>query len=172
MLTTTLNRIRANMPCSKGWEILLKGLGKTQADDEPLPFSKIVEINGIIDALWCCQYEPQYHKTWRLFSVWNARQVQHLNPDPRVKNAIDVAEKYANGLVGDKELMAAERASSAACDAACDAAAARAAAVAGLAAASVASAGRAAASAAYLNDYDDAASQAQTVKFLEMVGGE
>ena len=35
MITTTLNRIRAHEPCSKGCEKLLKGLGKTQADDEP-----------------------------------------------------------------------------------------------------------------------------------------
>ena len=42
MLTTTLNRIREHEPCTDGWEKLLKHLGKTQADDEDLPYSVIV----------------------------------------------------------------------------------------------------------------------------------
>jgi len=31
---------------------LLSGLGKTQADDETLPLTRILEINGLDDALW------------------------------------------------------------------------------------------------------------------------
>ena len=34
--TTTLNAIRKASPCEKGWLKLLKHLGKTKADDEPL----------------------------------------------------------------------------------------------------------------------------------------
>ena len=107
-ITTTLYRIRAHGPCEPGWKKLLSGLGKTQADDEPLPFARIVEINGIDDALWCCRVEPQYAKEWRLFAVWCARQVEHLNPDPRVKAAIDTAERYAHGDATDSELSAAQ----------------------------------------------------------------
>ena len=118
-ITTTLNRIRAHGPCEPGWRKLLTGLGKTQADDEPLSFARIVEINGLDDALWCCRAEPQCAKEWRLFSVWSARQVEHLNPDPRVKAAIDTAERYANGEATDSELAAAQ---GAARDAARDAA--------------------------------------------------
>ena len=127
MLTTTLNRIRAQGPCREGWEKLLKGLGKTAADDEPLAFSKIAEINGLDDALWCCRAEPQEWRTWRLFAVWCGRQVQHLMTDPRSTAALDVAERHANGNATDKELDAAR---AAAWDAAWDAtrAAARAAA--------------------------------------------
>ncbi len=51
MITTTLNRIRAHGPCAGGWAKLLKHLGKTQADDEPLPFATILESNGLDDAL-------------------------------------------------------------------------------------------------------------------------
>lgn len=47
MITTTLNRIRAHGPCQDGWSKLLKGLGKTAADDDPLPFARIAEINGL-----------------------------------------------------------------------------------------------------------------------------
>lgn len=114
MLTTTLNRIRAHHPCKEGWEKLLKGLSKTASDDEPLPFSRIVEINGIDDALWCCRAEPQHDREWRLFAVWCARQVQHLMTDPRSVAAIDVSERYAWGEATDEELATARDAARAA----------------------------------------------------------
>ena len=107
MLTTTLNRIRAHSPCEKGWKKLLAHLGKTQADDEPLPYSVIVESNGLEDALWCCRVEPQYDREWRLFAVWCARQVQHLITDKRSLHALDVAERFANGQATIAELDAA-----------------------------------------------------------------
>jgi len=37
MITTTLNEIKKHCPCEDGWKKLLKHLGKTKADDEPLP---------------------------------------------------------------------------------------------------------------------------------------
>jgi hypothetical protein len=107
MITTTLNRIREHLLHHIGWVNLLAGLGKTDADDEPLSFAKILEINGLVNALWCCRAEPQYDKEWRLLAVKYARRVQHLNTDPAVKNAIDVAERYANGEATDEELTAA-----------------------------------------------------------------
>ena len=107
MITTTLNRIRESGPCADGWEKLLKHLGKTQADDEVLPFSVIVESNGIDDALWCCRAEPQYAKEWRLYAVWCARQVEHLMTDERSRNALNVAEQYANGQATDEEFASA-----------------------------------------------------------------
>jgi len=118
MITTTLNRIRAHHPCSDGWEKLLAGLGKTEADDDPLPYALIVEINGISDALWACRAEPQHAKEWRLFAVWCARQVEHLMRDERSKVALVVAERYANGAASDKELVAAWAAAEAAAEAA------------------------------------------------------
>ena len=110
MITTTLSRIREHSPCKTGWEKLLKHLGKTKADDEPIPFAVIVESNGLDDALWCCRAEPQHSKEWRLFAVQCARSVQHLMTDARSIAAIDVAEKYANGLAADAELDAARAA--------------------------------------------------------------
>jgi len=48
-------------------------------------------------------------RTARLFAVWCAREAIKLidNPDPRSVNAIDVAERYANGQATDEELDAA-----------------------------------------------------------------
>ena len=119
MITTTLNAIRAHNPCKEGWTKLLTHLGKTQADDEPLPFSTILDSNGFSDALWCCCAAPEHAKEWRLFAVWCARQVQPLMIDSRSVAAVDVAERHASGLATDEELAAA---ASAAWDAAASAA--------------------------------------------------
>ena len=107
MITTTLNRIRAQHPCESMWKRLQDHLGKTQADDEPLPFAVIVESIGLLDALWCCRAEPQRTKEWRLYAVWCARQVQHLMADPRSTAVLDVAERHAHGEATDTELDAA-----------------------------------------------------------------
>ena len=107
MITTTLNRIREHSPCEDELTNLLAGLGKTAADDEPLPFATILAINGLDDALWCCRAEPQHEKEWRLLMVAYARRVEHLIINPKAKNAIDVAERYANGKATDEELYAA-----------------------------------------------------------------
>jgi hypothetical protein len=182
---TTLNRIGAHQPCGDGWRKLLAGLGKTEADNEPLPYARIVEINGIDDALWACRAEPQYAKEWRLFAVWCARQVEHLMTDERSKRACDVAERHALGQATDEELTAAWDAARDAARAARDATraardAARAARDATRAARDAAraardatrparDAARAARDAAYAARA--AAWAAQTKKFLEIVGG-
>ena len=106
-LFTTLNKIRAHSPCESGWKKLLAHLGKTAPDDEPLPFAVILKSNGLDDALWCCRVAPECEKEWRLFAVWCARQVQHLMSDQRSIAAIDVAERFANGLASADELAAA-----------------------------------------------------------------
>lgn len=113
IITTTLNRIRVHGPCNQhgpvedgGWRKLLAGLGKTKADDEPLPYARIVEINGLDDALWACRAEPQYAKEWRLFAVWCARQVEDLMTDERSRRALHVAERYAHGMATNDELAA------------------------------------------------------------------
>ena len=151
MITTTLNRIRAHQPCADGWKKLLTHLGKTEPDDEPLPFSVIVDSNGLNDALWCCRAEPQHSREWRLFAVWCARQVEHLITDPRSLDALATAERHADGLATDEELAAAYAAADAAADAAWDDAA------------------RDAACAAALVAARAAAWEAQNQRFLEIV---
>jgi hypothetical protein len=122
MITTTLNRIRDHHPCASGWAKLLAGLGKTQADDEPLPYADILRINGLADALWACRCEPDRAREWRLFAVACARQVQHLMTDERSIAALDVAERFANGEATADELAVARRAAYAAYAAYADAA--------------------------------------------------
>ena len=165
MITTTLNKIREHQPCTNGWKKLLAHLGKTEADDEPLPFSTILESNGLDDALWCCRAAPEYDKEWRLFAVWCARQVRHLMKDSRSLNALDVAERFANGLATEDELKAAwDAAGDAAWDAAWSAAR-TAAGAAGAAAEAAWAAGAARTAARY------AAQEKQSQEFLRIVEG-
>ena len=107
---TTLNKIRSHGPCVSGWAKLLRHLGKTQADDEPLALTTILDSNGLDDALWCLRACDDIEKQARLYAVWCARQMQHLLTDPRSLAALDVAERYANGEATDAELAAAEAA--------------------------------------------------------------
>ena len=152
-MKTTLNQIRAKVPCTIGWEKLLRHLGKTQADDEPVSIITILDSNGLRDAIWCLRAVEGHDKEIRLFAVWCARQVQHLMKDKRSIDALDVAERYASGLATRDELEASRKAAYAAyaaANAAADAAdAAYAAACAANAAADAANAANAAVHAAY-----------------------
>ena len=117
-MKTTLNKIREHQPCPDGWQELLTYLGKTKADDEPLSIATILDSNGLDDALWCLRAVEGYDREIRLYAVWCARQVQHLLTDKRSLDALDVAERYANGDATDAELTAAADAARAACAAA------------------------------------------------------
>ena len=106
-MKTTLNKIKAHQPCIQGWKQLLKHLGKTKADDEPLSLLTILDSNGLDDALWCFRAVDGRDKEIRLYAVWCARQVQHLMTDARSLAALDVTERYANGEATEEELDAA-----------------------------------------------------------------
>ena len=69
MIYTTLNKIRSLGPCRGSWRQLLDGLGKRKADDKPLAFSKIAEILGLEDALWCSDAEPTAGPIWAKVSA-------------------------------------------------------------------------------------------------------
>ena len=113
-MKTTLNKIRSHSPCADGWEKLLKRLGKTKADDEPLDLLAVLDSNGLEDALWCFRAVDGHDREMRLFGVWCARQVQHLMTDQRSIDALDFAERFANGKATVKELNTAEGAARAA----------------------------------------------------------
>jgi hypothetical protein len=87
-------------------------LGKTQADDEPLSLITILDSNGLDDAQWCLRAVEGYDREIRLYAVWCARQVQHLMKDQRSIDALDVAERFANGLATENKLAAARDAAS------------------------------------------------------------
>jgi hypothetical protein len=117
-MRTTLNQIRAHSPCRAGWEKLLRGLNKTESDDEPLWLDTVLDTNGLDDALWCLRAVEGCDREIRLYAVWCARRVRHLMNDPRSVAALDVAERYARHEASDEELSAAEAAAAAAAEAA------------------------------------------------------
>ena len=153
-MKTTLNKIREHNPCTDGWKKLLAYLGKTKPYDEPLSLLTILDSNGLQDTLWCLRAVEGYDREIRLYAVWCVRQAQHLLTDKRSLDALDVAERYANGEATDAELAAARDAAWEAIRDTADAArvawdAAAPAAAAAAAAAAGAAAGDAAWSAAY-----------------------
>ena len=77
------------------------------AHDEPISLIDIAKNNGLDDALWALRCVPGCDRDARLFAVWCARQVEHLMPDRRSKDALGVAERFANGEATEKELDAA-----------------------------------------------------------------
>ena len=107
MIYTTLNKIQEHQPLDCDLEKLLTHLGKTQADNEPLSLLTILESNGLDDAIWCLRTCEGIDREARLFAVACARRAQHLMKDQRSIDAINVAERYANGESSDDELAAA-----------------------------------------------------------------
>jgi hypothetical protein len=118
ILSTTLWRIRQHSPCRDGWAKLLKHLGKTGADNEPLAIVTILDSNGLDDAIWCLRAVSGHDREIRLYAVWCARQVQHLMKDSRSIASLDVAERFANGKADKDELSDARVSALAAGDAA------------------------------------------------------
>ena len=112
-MKTTLNKIKEHELCKDGWEKLLKHLGKTEGDNEPLSLITILDSNGLDDAIWCLRAVDGHEREMRLFSVWCARQVQHLMTEPSIA-ALDTAERYANGLATKADLTTAWAAAGAA----------------------------------------------------------
>ena len=111
---TTLNEIRAHAPCRDGWEELLKHLGKTRADDEPLHLLTILESNGFDDATWCLR-AASLDRLSRHFQAWCADQVLHRfeakHPnDARVRDQIAMLRNDDASLEDRAAVRAAARA--------------------------------------------------------------
>ena len=164
---TTLAEIRAAGPCEDGWQKLLKHLGKTKADDEPLPLVTILESNGLDDALWCMQV-PSLERLSRHFQAWCAEQVLHhfeaeRPDDTRVRDQIAMLRR--DDATDAERAAAWDAASAAASAAAWDAASAA-------AWAAARDAARDAAWAAAWDAARDAARDAQECQLRAMIGGE
>jgi hypothetical protein len=106
-ITITLQKIKDAGPCTNGWATVLKSKGGTKADfAAEFPLTDVIESNRLDDVLWCLRCLPEHNRIWRKYAVWCARQVEHLMTDQRSKNALDVADRHADGLATDDELAA------------------------------------------------------------------
>ena len=131
VVTTTLRQIRQHEPCADGWRTLLSSLGKTGADDDPLPLVTILQSNGLDDALWCLMTITGHDNEIIRFALACAQEVKHLMTDQRSLDALDALERHLEIPLSREELdkvlaaagAAAARASGAAAGAAAWAAA-------------------------------------------------
>ncbi|VBD34932.1 hypothetical protein [Burkholderia pseudomallei] len=135
--TVTLAALRKAGACYEGYNKLVRSIqGKASSagdagrdsyihfkHDAEIPLLDILKSNGIDDALWSLRCISGAERDLRLFAIWCARQVEHLMEDQRSKDALNVAERFANGEATDEERAAAWAAARAAAwDAAGDAA--------------------------------------------------
>lgn len=103
-MQTTLNKIKQHNPCTEGWAKLLTFLNKTEADDEPLELTTILESNGLDDALWALRAVDGKDREIRLMACDFAESVVHLANDERCNKTIEVSRMYANGEATKQEL--------------------------------------------------------------------
>ncbi|WP_270957460.1 hypothetical protein [Burkholderia pseudomallei] len=126
--TVTLAALRKAGACYEGYNKLVRSIqGKAfsaeDADrnsyipfkhDAEIPLLDILKSNGLDDALWTLRCISGADRDLRLFAVWCARQVEHIMQDQRSKDALNVAERFANGKATDEERAAARVAARAA----------------------------------------------------------
>lgn len=119
--TVTLAALREAGACYEGYNKLVRSIqGKAfsakDADrnsyipfkhDAEIPLLDILKSNGLDDALWTLRCISGADRDLRLFAVWCARQVEHLMQDQCSKDALNVAERFANGEATDEERAAA-----------------------------------------------------------------
>jgi len=104
VVTTTLRQIRQHEPCADGWRTLLSSLGKTGADDEPLPLTTILRSNGLDDALWCLRTITGYDREITRFVLACVQEVSHLMTDKRSLDVLSALERHLEIPLSKREL--------------------------------------------------------------------
>jgi len=125
ILTTTLKQLRKAGACYEGYNKVVRSLQNLPftekyndscsyirfAHKEEINILDILESNGVDDCLWAlCATTQKCDKVARLMAVKFVREVQYLITDPSSLNALDVAERFANGEATEEELAVAREA--------------------------------------------------------------
>lgn len=122
MLTTTKRLLRKYHACRDRYNYLCDKIGDTK-DNDIIPLTKILELNGIDDAIWALRAVPlkqqkERDRQARLYACAIVRKtpisgnktVWDLLTDERSRNAVEVSEQFAIGKATQEELGAARRA--------------------------------------------------------------
>lgn len=122
MLHTTFKLLRENDAYAKGYRKLAESLGgvRRYGASTPIPLLRVLESNGLDDALWSLravlpEEESDRDRIARLFAcrcvretpLTDGRKVWDLLTDGRSLAAVAVAEKYTVGEATTEELAAA-----------------------------------------------------------------
>src|SRR3990172_9583043 len=129
-LTTSLRLLREHNACSDRYDHLRKKLGRGYGVDTPITIERVLDLNGLDDALWALQATAQPKEVERMARLLacdfvcstplgDGRVVYGLLLDEYSRNAVKVAEAFAYGKATSAELVAARAAAK---DAARDAA--------------------------------------------------
>lgn len=119
-VTITLNMIRAHGPCKDGWEKVLRGQGKTIADDVPFPIADILESNDLLDTIWVLRCLPDSTIAVEFAKGCTTRAADAARAAAR---AADAARAAVRATRATRATRAADAAADAAAYAAADAAA-------------------------------------------------
>ena len=65
---------------------------------------KVLDFKGLKAALQEFEFLKDKNREVFLFCIWCAKQSQHLIEDAQILKALDVAERFANGMATEEEL--------------------------------------------------------------------
>ena len=124
LLTTTLRKLRDAHACTSRYTFLREALGAKYGDTKPINLLRILETNGLSDALWAMQATVQNCDTVarlmaadfaaRVLPIWRKKYPK----DDRPAKAIKAARDFAHGKITREKLAAARDAPGAAAGAA------------------------------------------------------
>lgn len=106
--TTTLRQIRRAGPCESGWTMLVRGLGvdyhTAKFNEEPISLLRIMEINGLQDAVWALGTFPELGIDKRKFAIACVDNMPANVAIPRCVEALEAARLYVAGRLSDSAL--------------------------------------------------------------------
>lgn len=105
MLTTNLANI-SHHANEIDYNKLLDHLGANRSKYAPIPFAKLVESNGIDEAIFLCRAEPRYARIWREYAVRCADTFKD-RMDSDSLAALEVARQHADECISSKDLQQA-----------------------------------------------------------------
>lgn len=106
--TTTLRQIRRAGPCESGWMMLVRGLGvdyhTAKFNEDPISLLRIMEINGLQDAVWALGTFPELRSEKRKFAIACVDIMPVKVTIPKCVEALEAARLYVAGELSDSAL--------------------------------------------------------------------